>query len=162
MRLWLFLLFLAPSAHAKPYFRLLDLSAPKVSVGASFGVDGSAEAQSVLAVITHSTEDGCLLPTVVCEDWALLGIGIGAKAGKASLGLGPSVNVAPVAKALLLRGVNAITKEDSYPSLKGALEPAPSGVPDVTAAIGPQWVVVPSQNWKGYYQTFVGAAWKFR
>lgn len=149
-------------ASAAPYFRPLDLASPHFVAGAFVDPQdpGNSAAGSALALVTHSTVDGCLLPSVVCEDWTPLAVGLSVNGGKVLVGAGPSVNLAPIFKAGLLRGLNALTAEESYLGLKSSLGSVPISGPDVTMSFGPAWVFSPTENWKGYFRVFAGAAWR--
>lgn len=153
---------LGARAQGAPYLRPLDLSRPHIIGGAYIdpATPGSSAVGSAVGLLTHSTVDGCLLPSVVCEDWTPMAAGFSVNGGRVLLGVGPSVNLAPLAKAGLLRGLNAITDEGSYQNLKSSLGSVPIGGPDVTMSFGPAWVVSPTENWKGYFRIFVGAAWR--
>lgn len=156
-------LILCRGAYAAPYLRLIDPSHPVVISGAF--VDpvnpGESAAGSSLALVTHSTRDGCLFPTITCEDWVPLAAGFSMNGGKAWLSIGPSFNLAPMVKALSLRGLNAITKDDSYMGLKSSLGSVPITGPDVTVSFGPALVISPSESWKGRFRIFAGAGWRF-
>ena len=77
------------------------------------------------------------------------------------LAVGPSVNLAPLAKAGLLSLLNMTTKEGNYLNLKGLLAPPINAEHDLNAAFGPQFVLAPDQGWKGYFRIFAGGAWAF-
>jgi hypothetical protein len=159
---FLLLVLAATSARATPYFRPLDLASPHIVAGAFIDPKdpGNSAAGSALALVTHSTTDGCLLPSIVCEDWTPLAVGFSVNGGRVLIGAGPSVNLAPVFKSLALRGLNAVTGEENYLGLKSSLGSVPITGPDVTMSFGPAWVVSPSENWKGYFRVFAGAAWR--
>lgn len=163
MKLALGFILLASTAQAAPYFRLLDLAKPQVSAGALVDPEnsGNSSAASMLAVVSHSTRDGCLLPSVVCEDWTLLAVGVSANSGKTLLALGPSINVAPLAKALLLRGLNAVSAPETLPGVKESLGSVPLDRSDISVAFGPTWVLSPTENWKGAIRIFAGGSWRF-
>jgi hypothetical protein len=157
------LMFVASSVQATPYLRLIDPTHPIVISGAFIDPinPGQTSAGSALALVTHSTRDGCMLPTIVCEDWVPLSAGFSANGGNAWLSLGPSMNLAPLMKAMALRGVNVLTKDGDYQGLKSSLGSVPIGGPDVTISFGPAWVVSPKENWKGRFRIFAGAGWRF-
>lgn len=154
---------LAGSASANPYFRPINLAHPQISAGAY--VDpvnpGQSAAGTSVALVTHSTTDGCAMPTIVCEDWTPMAVGFSVNGGKTLLGVGPSFNLAPVVKSALLHGISAITKEESYRGLKSSLGSNPITGPDITMSFGPAWVISPTENWKGYFRVFAGGAWRF-
>ncbi len=148
------------SAKAEPYFRLLDLAKPKITAGAfvdPVNPENSAVG-SMLAIATHSTADGCALPTIVCEDWTPLAVGFSANSGKALLAVGPSVNLAPLTKSLLLK---AIGRVEGYDGVKSALGSERLDRKDLSVSFGPNLVLSPTEKWKGYFRVFAGASWAF-
>lgn len=157
------LLLAAGSANAQPYFRPIDLAHPRISAGAYVDpiTPGQSAVGSALALVTHSTKDGCLLPTIVCEDWTPMAVGFSVNGGHALFGIGPSFNLAPLVKSALLSAVNAVTAEDTYKGLKSSLGSEPITGPDVTMSFGPAWVISPTENYKGYFRIFAGGAWRF-
>jgi hypothetical protein len=163
MKLAAVALLLSAPAVAAPYFRVLDLSRPQISAGAFIDPTdpGNSSVGSMLAVVSHSTRDGCLLPSVTCEDWVPLSVGFAEKNGKAIFAVGPSINLAPLAKSLLLRGFNAVTESGSYAGVKASLGSERLDRQDISVSFGPAWAVAPLENWKGYVRMFMGAAWKF-
>ncbi len=150
------LLLVATQANAGPYFRPIDTSHVYQSVGAS--VDPKTPGQtcfiSEIALITHSPKDGCLLPSIVCEDWSPLMIGPSYNAGRFAVVLGPVANVAPFVYA----GISRVLGIDYKPSDTGT-----------SIAFGPQlWinplrdgVCQPFNKWMPAGRVFVGAALKF-
>lgn len=150
-------------AHAAPYFRLLDLAKPQISAGAFIDPTdpGNSSVGSMLTIVSHSTRDGCLLPSITCEDWVPLSVGFAEKNGKAIFAIGPSINLAPLAKSLLLRGFNAVTESGSYPGVKASLWSESLDRQDISVSFGPALAVAPLESWKGYLRMFVGAAWRF-
>lgn len=157
------LLLVAADASATPYLRLLDLSKPQVSAGAFVDPSdpGNSSAGSMLALVTHSNRDGCLIPSITCEDWTPLAVGFATRSGKTVFALGPSVNLAPIVKASLLWVFNSTTDSGSYSGVKSALGSERLDRKDISVAFGPNLVLSPSENWKGYLRIFTGAAWKF-
>jgi hypothetical protein len=165
------LIALAAQASAMPYFRPIDPARPRLSAGAFIDPSdaGNSQAGTALAIFTHSPADGCLLPSVACVDWTPLAVGFSAGGGRTTLGLGPSANAAPLARALLLRAVEKVTPEDQYLGLKDSLAPGRSSGSDISVAFGPSlaWnvvergVILPVNRWKGGFRVFAGAAWKF-
>lgn len=148
---------------AGPYMRPLDLRAPRLIAGGYFDVErvGESQAGTALALFTHATEDGCLLPSVVCMDWTPLAAGVLAKPGDVKFAFGPVFNAAPVLKAGLLRGLAFVTKDDALPGLKRALGSEPLDGPGASVSIGPAWVVAPAENFKGYFRVFLGGELRF-
>lgn len=157
------LLVLATQSEASPYFRILDISKPQISAGAFIDPTdtGNTSYGSMLALATHSNRDGCLLPSISCEDWSPLGVGFATKSGKTIFALGPSFNLAPLAKALLFKAFNAVTGPESYQGVKSALSSESLDRQDISLSFGPAWAVVPQDAWKGYFRCFAGAAWRF-
>lgn len=154
---------LAAPASAGPYLRLIDISKPHIVAGAYIDPKdvGQSAAGTAVALVTHSTTDGCMFPSIVCEDWTPLVAGFSVNGGRVLLGVGPSWNLAPIVKAVALKGLNAITNEGSYGNLKSTLGSVPITGPDITTSFGPAWVVSPSERWKGYLRVFAGAQWRF-
>ena len=114
-KLILSLLLSVPSAaQARPYFRILDLSHPQI--GAGLLIDPRAPERTLavtdLAIITHSVEDGSMIPeswrpVVPPIAWAFqIGAG-GSFQGEATIAPGVSANLAPSIAAVALRGVDS-------------------------------------------------------
>lgn len=154
---------LAITGRAAPYLRPLDLNSPKFIAGAYLdpATVGASEAGTAVALLTHATEDGCGLPSLVCTDWTPLAAGAVMNAGRVKFAIGPVFNVAPVFKSLALKGLNAATTEGSFANLKSSLGSVPVTGPDVTVSIGPAWVVSPSERWRGFFRIFMGGELKF-
>ncbi len=154
---------LAAPSKAAPYFRPLDLAHPHLSAGAYVDpvAPGQTSAGTSVALITHSVADGCEFPTVVCMDWTPLAAGFSVNGGRYLVGIGPSWNLAPVFKAFALKGLNMVTKPESYAGLKDSLGSVPIAGPDVTMSFGPAFVLSPQENWKGYCRIFAGGMWRF-
>ena len=144
-------------AAAGPYIRPLDLSSPHFIAGAYLDPEtpGASEAGTAIALLTHATEDGCGLPSIVCTDWTPLAVGVVANGGKFKLAIGPVFNLAPVLKSLALKGLNAVTEGDSFRNVKETLGSVPITGPDATVSIGPSFVYSPQEN-KGYFRKFFG------
>lgn len=151
---------LVNTVHAAPYFRLLDLSRPQVSAGAFVDAEDPAMTSvgSVLAVVTHSPKDGCLLPRIACVDWTPLGVGYAGGGGHHRLTLGPSANLAPIIKNMLYQALLRFSDEDRYQGLKSTLRPLKSDT-DLSVAFGPAWVVSPTSA--PGPRVFAGASWAF-
>jgi len=173
-KLLLAVLFLPSVAAATPYFRLIGTDNYHVNAGAWVNpANGTTDCGSAIALITHSTRDGALLKSIQA-DWTLLQIGGGYGNGNGFMSLGSSANMVPATKALLLRAIEAATKEESWPGIKQALAPATGedkGGLIPTASYGPQWYMKPLDNgqlrslkaaWRSSeFRLFVGAAWNF-
>jgi hypothetical protein len=164
-------LILAETAFAKPYFRLLDLKNPYRVAGAYIDPEEPklTAAGSAIALITHSTRDGCALPWIVCTDWSPAMLGFSYSAGRYQANVGPAINMTPLTKAIILRVVNATTKEDKALALKSILGSEPVSGPDVSFAFGPalqvepvaHGVVLPFNEWRGKLRIFTGASLQF-
>lgn len=105
----------AVRAMAKPYFRLIDLKHPVISAGfliSPKALDKTAGVTDV-ALVTHSSEDGTILPEFVLKymppvDWVPLAVGGGGDLrSNAVMDVGTSLNVSPAMAALLMRGIGA-------------------------------------------------------
>lgn len=156
------------NAQAAPYFRLLDPAHIHKIIGVSIDPVNTGQSSLVteIALITHSTRDGCLFPAIVCEDWSPLMIGPSYHAGRFAVVFGPVVNLSAVAKIGLLKAVNLLTGEGEWPDLKGFLAPASDGL---TTSFGPQLQInpmnhgrmMPLNRWAPAGRIFAGAALKF-
>lgn len=169
-RLWLLailicllMLALARAATAAPYLRPLDINSPKFIAGAYLdpATVGASEAGTAVALLTHATEDGCAIPSIVCTDWTPLAAGAVMNAGRVKFAFGPVFNLAPVFKSLALKGLRAVTAEDSFANVKSTLGSVPVSGPDVTVSIGPAWVVAPQEKFKGFFRIFLGGELRF-
>lgn len=152
------LLFLGVKAQAYPYLRPIDISHPVKIVG--FYVDPLAPGQTSLgtavALITHSTKDGCLLPSVICEDWAPLTTGFSVNAGKLLWNIGPVANIAPWVQTGLSK----------LPHM-GWIAPDPQAATSIS--FGPQLnvnpvahgVVLPVNQWAPRFIVFTGGIMHF-
>lgn len=147
---------LAPSfAVAGPYFRLLDMSHPSPVAGALIDPMQDlkqTEAASLLPLITHSPKDGCLLPSIVCEDWTPLAVGGSMIAGHLTLDVAPLLNVLPWLQSAAL----ALTPA-KWQGVANILKPADSSV---TFSAGPVWQYRQDTN-RGYLKIFTGMALHF-
>lgn len=56
---------------------------------------GKTTVGSEVALLTHDPKDGCLLPGVVCEQWAPIATGLSVTGGRVYWDIGPTVNVFP-------------------------------------------------------------------
>lgn len=156
--------FMVDTAQAG-YFRRMDIKHPQTSAGAFFDLQGHSDAGVSLALITHNTVDGCIIPGV-CLDWTPLAIGgtLGRSLGGPSIAIGTSANMLPVLEKGLLQVVNAVFPlPSSCVVLKKMLSPSVAGAPDISIAIGPHWsyVLTNGLQGKGMVTLFSGAAWKF-
>jgi hypothetical protein len=137
---------LASQVLAAPYFRPLDYQHPKPVFGALIAPEalGQSEASSLLPLITHSPKDGCLLPTIVCEDWTPLAVGASMNAGKITLIVAPLANVVPWIQS-------AVQNATGKTYVKN---------PSVTISAGPALEYKQTTN-KGYLRIFTGLALNF-
>lgn len=159
---------LTGSSWASPYFRLIDPAHPRISAGGFMDMAGRSDYGSMLALVTHHPRDGMLIKSAPCE-WTPLAIGGGYGHDTGFAALGPSANFLPPVKAVVLKGLNLITDDDRYLSLKSLLMPRPSDGPDITMSLGPSlyWNVIEGGQfvnpgkWRGQFRWFYGAAWQF-
>lgn len=158
MKHWLMaaaLICFGSSASANPYFRIINPAHPQPVAGAMLDPKdlGNTEAASLIPLITHSTADGCLFPTIVCEDWTPLAVGFSMNSGKLTLNVAPLANVLPwfAAGALLVT-------PDSWSNVRKFFTPGPAG--PVTFSAGPVWQYKEETN-KGYFKVFTGLALHF-
>lgn len=146
-----------------PYFRPLDPSHLQPVGGALLDVNDLkySEATGLLPLVTHSTKDGCMLPSIVCEDWTPLAIGGSAIAGQWTFIAAPLFNVIPMAQAVAY----SLTP-DSLPGLQRVFAPGPVSIDTgrpaspVTFSGGPAWEYKSATN-KGYFRVFTGLALHF-
>lgn len=125
---------------------------------------------STVAPWTHSTKDGSLFKSFQA-DWAPFTIGGGYDQDNKSgfVATGPSANLTPTVKSLLLRGVNALTDKDKWPGLKGLLAPTDADDKGLKFCLGMALLVKPIQNgdfidpgrWRGEFRFSFGPAWQF-
>lgn len=110
----LLLLLACIPASATPYFRPIDPNHPQVGAGFLISPKDPIKTMAVsdLALITHSTKDGTIIPDnwqslIPPESWVPLQIGLGGSfTGSATIAPGMSANLAPIVAANLLRGVD--------------------------------------------------------
>lgn len=157
------LLILAVNGHATPYFRILDLKQPQINAGALIDVQdpSNTSATTSIALITHSPKDGCYLPSIACTSWSPLAVGFSGNSGRFLFSAGPSVNLAPVTRALISRAIALVTKSEDYVGLKTTLSNEPHSETDISIAFGPWYVVSPTEKFKGSLRIFSGVAWNF-
>ena len=146
---------LPPSAAlALPYFRPFKPSAPTPVLGALIDPKspGLTEATTLLPLITHSPRDGCLLPSLICEDWTPLTIGAGMNAGKIRFVVAPLFNVLP--------WVVALADAAMPPGWTASVGWLKDGGQKVTFSSGPAGEYQQETN-KGYFRVFTGLALHF-
>ena len=143
---------LAVKCHASPYFRPLNYQHPVTVAGALLDPTGlgNSEGAALVPLVTHSPKDGCLLPSVVCEDWSPVAVGGSLNEGKLTFDVAPIANVAPWA----VRGLQAVVPT-SWSGLQEIL--AETGTGNVTFSAGPVWQYSQLRN-KGYFKVFTGLA----
>lgn len=106
---------LSQAVQAAPYFRLIDPSHPIIGAGLLIAPKDPLNTVAItdLALITHSTADGTIIPKswqqiLPPESWVPLQIGFGGSLrGDAVIAPGTSANIAPVLAAALLHGVDS-------------------------------------------------------
>ncbi len=132
----------APSASIKshPYFRFLGQRNWNVGEGPSFSAKGLAQTQNVtmLALITHSTADGSILPQSwvdagLADSWTPLSVGFGFGGGTTDVRLGCSANVSPMARNLIIKSLGYMHGPTAR-SLEGLFKAMPD---NLTFAFGP-------------------------
>lgn len=150
------LMLVSSSVNASPYFRLIDPSHPQPVVGALIDPSelGNTSAASLLPIFTHSTADGCLLPSIVCEDWTPLAVGASINAGNVTLDVAPLANVLPWVQVAALSLLPS-----SWAGVRSVISGA-GGSQAVTFSAGPVWEYRESTN-KGYFKVFTGLALHF-
>lgn len=156
-------------AQAAPYFRILDISHPQIIAGVWADPTGREAPSygSAVALITHKAGEGGALIESIQADWSPLAVGGGYGNGEAFAAVGPSANILPVAKALAVRGLDLLGKD--YENLRQLLSPVPGAGPDISVALGPQFLIRPieggqllaPEKYRGRFSLFAGAAWKF-
>ena len=151
------LLVLASSAQASPYFRFIDLGHPQPVIGALVDPMNykKTSASSLLPIFTHSPNDGCLLPSIVCEDWTPLALGAAVNEGNFTFDVAPLANVLPWMAA----AGYALTPA-SWSGLRHIFAPAVQPALPVTFSAGPVWEYQERTN-KGYFKIFTGLALHF-
>ncbi len=159
------------AAKASPYFRLIDPARPQKVVGAFIDpLDlGDTSAGSAVALVTHATEDGCILPSVICEDWSPAVAGLSYNAGRFQFNIGPAMNMTPLVKRALLGGLNLVTASPTLAGVKSLLGSEPISGPDISFSFGPalnvapieRGIILPLNQWRGKFRIFAGAAFKF-
>lgn len=137
-----------------PYFRPLDIYHPQPIGGALVDVEDvqKSEGTILLPLLTHSPKDGCMLPSIVCEDWTPLAIGASVFAGKWTVTGGPVFNVLPIVQIAALAVI-----PNSWAGMRGIVG---SSIPTVTFSAGPNLEYKEITN-KGYFKIFTGVALHF-
>jgi hypothetical protein len=147
------------------YFRPIDIKHPQTSLGVFSDLKSHSDTGANLALITHSTADGCIIPNF-CIPWTPLAIGgsFGKELGGPSITLGASANLLPGVEAGMLAIINKIFPADTdLVTIKTVLKPSIAGSPDVAFAVGPHLSLVfyDGLNSRLIFTIFSGAAWKF-
>lgn len=174
-------LFLSSPAFCSPYFRFAG-SESKGPFSGGWDVDagdisafsnGEQYGVTDVALITHSTKDGTIIPQswqkyIAPEDWVPLQIGGGGSfQGSAIINFGSSVNLAPQVFTPLF---NALGSSKPWVNqLRSVLTEGYSKNQGLSIAAGPSWYALPVINgtvepldkWQGHFGWFTGAAWKF-
>jgi hypothetical protein len=167
------LMLAAAQAGATPYFRLIKPGNIQPSVGALYTVSDLKKTNTVtdIAIITHSTADGSLIPVawqkwVAPEAWTPLQIGGGYGAGNAVLNFGCSTNVLPELSLLTVRLIDAIGSPVALAGLRDHLA-GPAGHFAFSAGWTPFVDVlrdgqfIPFNQLRVTGRLYSGAAWKF-
>lgn len=146
---------LATAADAAPYFRPLDFSHPAPVAGVLLAPEapGQSSGAALLPIFTHSPKDGCLLPSIVCEDWSPLAVGASANAGKMTFDVAPIANVLP-----WVQSAAAAAVPSDWQGVQRILASSPDH--SVTFSAGPVWEYRQRDN-KGYFRIFTGLALQF-
>lgn len=142
-------------AHANPYFRFINPAHPHPTTGALLDTKNlrDSEAAVLLPLVTHSPTDGCIFPSIICEDWSPISIGGSMNAGKITFDVAPVANIVPWIQNTVLFFipsswiglVNILSPEDGHP---------------VTFSAGPVWEYRQLNN-KGYFKIFTGLQLNF-
>lgn len=166
-KLLLVLLLCATNARAG-YFRLFNPDKVNRVIGASIDPITPEQTSFVteVALITHSPNDGCWFPSIVCEDWSPFMVGPTYNAGRFAVVFGPVANMAPIVKVGLFKAVGVLTGEGEWLPLKALLTPSDS---NTIMSFGPQMWINPVQNgkfmpfnkWAPAGRVFAGAELKF-
>lgn len=137
------------------YLRPIDLVHPIPIVGALLAPEDlkNSEAMSVFPIVYHSTRDGCLLPSIVCEDWAPIIAGLSMNAGKLTAVGGSMVNVLP----WMQTGARALTP-DRWTGLVNILTPTPNSAVTFSAGVAIEYKQITN---KGYLRIPTGLALHF-
>lgn len=151
----LVILLAATRASALPYFRPLDFAHPQPLVGAAIDPTDlrQSRAVSLLPIFTHSPKDGCLLPSLVCEDWTPLAVGASLNSGKLTFDVAPLANVLP-----WMQTAAGAALPESWTAARRVLAPV-DGAP-VTFSAGPMWEYRQSTD-KGYFLVVTALALHF-
>lgn len=134
---------IAAPAKAGPYIRVIGQDNYHLYNGALFTAKGGlsqTQNTTVIALLTHSTRDGSLLPKAWAEagygeTWAPMVIGGSMGAGRATINAGPLVNVGPQIQRGAVALLNLVTP-DHLNNLKAILTPAKDAKIDVTFSFG--------------------------
>jgi hypothetical protein len=149
------LLLAAGMVHASPYFRPVDFRHPQPVGGALIDPvhPGNTTGAGLLPIFTHSPKDGCLLPSIVCEDWTPLAVGFSGNAGDWTFDAAPLANVLPWMQA----GLSRVIPQGWALHDVVAYQP---GEDFITFSAGPAWEYRASTN-RGYFKIFTGVALHF-
>lgn len=137
------------------YLRLIDIAHPMPILGALLDPRdlNNSEAMSLLPLVTHSTRDGCLLPSVVCEDWAPVVGGASMNAGKITVVAGSMLNVLPWMQS----GARALVPA-KWTGLVNILTPDPKSTVTFSAGAVIEYRQITN---KGYFKIPTGLALHF-
>lgn len=155
------LLVTAVSSEAEPYFHtLLDLKSAQFEIGAGLDPKGvrDPKAVSVAAFAWHAPAS----PTLSDPAWSPLTLGgSGSTWDQFTFIVGPSVNLAPQAQALLYQALDFLAP-DSFANIKDSLTPVePPSQNDAGLCIAPLLEVTPSRHFHSRLLIFTGGWLKF-
>lgn len=155
MKSLLLLIAMSVPAGATPYFKLFNPSHPQPIVGALVAPEdlNQSEGAALFPLVTHSPNDGCLLPSIVCEDWTPLALGASMQSGNVTLDVGPLANVLP-----WVQTAAQMVVPSSWQSVQKVLSSSPDR--SVTFSAGPVWEYQQRTN-RGYFRIFSGLALHF-
>ena len=170
---------LLPRPASAGYLRFMDYRDgalhPAPLLGGFLAPDSittESEGGGMLPIITHSSRvdasghhvDGCLLPSIACEDWSPFAVGGSFRNGRGRVDIGPIINIFPVFQNAALALLGLIGSE-KMPGLRSALNPTPTGGSsvDVRFTFAPVWEFDPfyqagsgHTNGHGYFRIFTG------
>lgn len=155
MKSLLLLVALSVPSSATPYFRFINPTHPQPVAGALIASDNlnQSEGAALLPLVTHSPNDGCLLPNIVCENWTPLAVGASMKSGNITLDVAPLANVLP-----WIQTAAQMVVPSSWQSVQKILSSSVDR--SVTFSAGPVWEYQQCTN-KGYFRLFSGLALNF-
>jgi len=144
-------------AMASPYFRIAKFGNLHPVAGALLDVGDlkKSELAGLVPLVTHTPADGCMLPSIVCEDWTPFAVGGGMNAGYLTFEIAPLANVLPWMAAAALAAI-----PEKFDGARAIFKPA-QDQQAVTFSAGPVWEYQERTN-KGYFKLFTGLALHFQ